>query len=86
MPVKEAVVTPNETNAVALQDIVKRSSKESEVTFNGSAEELAEALGDNFKTNISITTDDGEIISGVKQLLKEVTVGDYTFDFVSNQV
>ena len=84
MPVKEAVVTPNETNAVALQDIVKRSSEESEVTFNGSAEELAEALGDNFKTNISITTDDGEIISGVKQLLKEVTVGDYTFDFVSN--
>ena len=40
MPILEAVVTPNASNAVAIKDIVKRSSVKSDITFNGTVEEL----------------------------------------------
>ena len=61
MPVVEAVVTPNETNAKAFQDIVKRSNKDSNVTFNGTAVELAEALGEQALGEVVITTSEGQV-------------------------
>lgn len=64
MPVKEAIITPNENNVKALQDIVKRSSTESDVIFQGSADELSKVL--STATNlpvISILTNDGVMVS-----------------------
>ena len=47
MPILEAVVTPNESNADAFQDILSRSSVESDITFNGTVEEFQKFVEDN---------------------------------------
>lgn len=47
MPILEAVVTPNESNADAFQDILSRSSVESDITFNGTVEEFQKIIKNN---------------------------------------
>ena len=47
MPILEAVVTPNESNADAFQDILSRSSVESDITFNGTVEEFQKIVKNN---------------------------------------
>ena len=65
---KVVSVTPleNNANSLAVKKSVNQSNKETSLLFNGTTDELKEALGENFTTtaNVAIQCNDGNILYG----------------------
>ena len=73
----------NKSNKAQFVKFVKGAADDASIVFNGTKEQLAEALGDTEVPNVAITTNDGPVVSGMPQLDEKVVVADNGFEFVS---